>query len=103
MMSSTGSPAQPLTLPDARIAVLDGEGLGRAFRRWAQGVTNTVNAIPDTSKIAMIEAQIAALETDVEEAQATAATALATANQALSQADNTLGYVALARLDGSRA
>lgn len=101
-MSSTGT-SIPATLPVAQIPVLQGPSLSLPYRRWAQSVTTAINSIPDTAVVAELMAEIAALTLQVEAAQTEAAQAAQQAALALSQSDPTLGYLALARLDGSAA
>lgn len=105
-MSMSGATAQNLTvtLPNRNtVSFLDGSAVSLPWWRWFQVITNIGNAIPDTGAIAQLQAEIATLTTQVAAAQATAEAAQAEAAQALSQADNTLGYVALSRLDGTNS
>jgi hypothetical protein len=92
-----------VSLPDARVGVLDGPSLALAWRRWAQAVTNIGNSIPDTGQIAAILAELVTLAEDIATAQEQAAEALADAQQALAQTSPTIGRLSLARLDGSAA
>lgn len=102
-MGTTDAQNLVINLPVAQLPVLDGSALALAWRRWAQGVTNIANAIPDTGQIAAILAELATLADDVASAQEQAAEALTSAEQALAQTSPTIGRLSLARLDGSTA
>lgn len=104
-MSVTGSQSLVVTMPDQKIGFLDGNvsPVNLAWWRTLQALVRIANSIPDTAVVAELMAEIAALTLQVEAAQTEAAQAAQQAALALSQSDPTLGYLALARLDGSAA